>query len=299
MSTQFPKPPFGPDYREEDLPVDANAGMQEDSDEGQEEDVNDSISPEQEPLDSDRLERLLFNIYDHIQKRERTVREVHLRQWKYNQLLWQGIQPFWDATIGDWNSINQYAGVELPDGIIIDPSITSKTINIIRPYGESIAGAITTTLPKNKYFPADADKAEDIQTAKAYSIIEKKIASDNPMEYKLLEAVLNWWKYGYVAAHNFSHSDKSYGSYKKTVQEPKDVELIVSQCPQCGTEVSEIEEKPQDYTRDMLTTPDILEDPLTNSREEAQEDKGENQPIPCPNCNEEIIPMKVNVGTVK
>src|SRR5258706_10827659 len=155
-------------------------------------------------LTDEELRDALLSILNIIDKEEAPSRELLVRQWKYYSLLWEGIQPiFWNAMDKQWQLIDKV--MRLPNNIVIDPMTFNKSINILRAYGESIAGAVTPGLPKVNYYPDNADQIDDVKTSKAYSKTERIIAEHNSMELGLLKAAMTLWQFGFVAAHNHSH----------------------------------------------------------------------------------------------
>src|SRR6185436_15840949 len=180
-----------------------------------------AVDPEGEPEEGEaslgypeEVVNLLKTIFRRIETQEMPTREILLRQWKLYQLLWQGIQSVaWSSVANEWQVLD--AAAPLPADITIDPSIYNKVVNIIRPYGESIAGALSTGLPTVRYFPYNADDPADISTAKTYSKLEKLIASHNKMELLLLQTLIYIWKFGFAAAYNYDHESPEYGTISK------------------------------------------------------------------------------------
>lgn len=217
----------------------------------------------------EKLRNNLLGILNTIEKEEQPSRELLVRTWKYYDLLWNGVQPiFWNAADKEWQLINKV--VKLPNNVIIDPSALTKSINIVRPYGESIAGAVTTGLPKVNYFPENADNVDDIKTAKAYSKIERIIAEHNEMENKLLGAAMTLWKFGMVAAYNYPHEDKKYGVTKKPVMGDVSYTNTDYTCPNCAETMKSTRGK-TDFSTDI----DISKDEI----------------LSCVSCNQSVIPI--------
>lgn len=254
----------------------------------------------------EQTKKYLLNIFNRIQQNESTSREQLVRELKYYSLLYQGLQPFWNTQISNWDSIDKFAGSRLPDGTIIDANITSKVINIIRPYGEAIASAMASGTPKVNYYPEDADRPEDIKTAKVYTAIEKRIASYNTVDLKLLKAILTWWKYGLVAAHVYNHTDYCYGNYK--VPQTKEVEVNTYQntCPECGSPMGEEYDEEKELSKQVaLTDSEILEEDISKDNEEenlepspgTNPQMGMSQQI-CPTCQSQVQPQQNLTGRI-
>ena len=124
------------------------------------------IAQDETPLEEitpDEIARDITTIVDDIDKQERPTRDIMLRLWKYLELLWVGSgNYYWDHSIGNWRSITQADIASLADDVDLDPTLVNKVINLIRPYGESLAGVLTTGTPKVIYYPDDADNELDI-----------------------------------------------------------------------------------------------------------------------------------------
>lgn len=214
--------------------------------------------------DSEEVKDLLLTIFNLIETQERPTRELLMRNWKLNQLLWQGIQSVaWSSVANEWQILD--AATPLPFDITIDPSIYNKVVNILRPYGESIAGALSTGLPTVKYFPYNADDPSDINTAKTFSKIEKLIASHNKIELLLLQTLIYLYKFGFAAAYNYPHQAKEYGTVEKEEEELRDFNTKDTFCVACGEKVdSEKYELPQDFSKKVeATISEMLPDKLS------------------------------------
>lgn len=247
------------------------------------------------------------NIVRQIDKQERPTRETLIRQWKYLDLLWSGITNFY------WNAgVQRYAPITADDlsalsaTLDVDPTLLNKTINMIRPYGESILGALSTALPRNKYYPADADSIDDIQTAKAYTNIEEKIVLDNFMKLKLVQMIVAILNGGFFAIHNYSHSHERYGVVNKDTFADKEFIITTAVCPECGLELSRTESSSPE---DTAAGTDIGLNETINENPEA-EAPGMELPTPnlgnqlpggvnCPQCSQQVIPFLENTPEIR
>lgn len=228
-----------------------------------------------------------LTIFRDIDKQERPSREPLVKLWKYMDLLWHGIAySFWNASSSQWQSGSSVPLIKLedmPDGI--DPDIFNKTLNIIRPYGEYIAGALTTSIPRVKYFPEDADNPSDIQTAKAYSNVEKVIASQNYIKLKLIRSIVLLWNQGMAAIYNYSHANQKYGTVSKDVFSKRMMARETASCSLCGIPIGE-KEYPIDNAEGVSkSSKETLElQPLGSSP------PGAPSGTICPNCQGSMIP---------
>jgi len=224
---------------------------------------NDDV--EIDPSQDEAVKGLLLNLLRKIETSELPTREILLRQWKLNELLWQGIQSVaWSSVANEWQILD--SATQLPQDITIDPSIFNKVVNIIRPYGESIAGALATGIPSVRYFPYNADDPADITTAKTFSKIEKLIGNHNKVELLLLKALIYQYKYGFAAAYNYEHQSEEYGTVEKQETELRDFNVKEDFCTNCGTPInSEEYECPKDFNEGVEAslgeeTPESLEE---------------------------------------
>lgn len=211
---------------------------------------------EGELLNDEELRDALISIFNIIEKEEQPARENLVKTWKYYDLLWEGIQPiFWNAVDREWQLIDKM--IKLPNNIVIDPLTFNKSLNIIRSYGESISGAITTGLPKVNYFPDNADQIDDIKTSKAYSKIERIIAEHNMMELGLLKLAMTYWRFGFVAVYNYSHESEDYGIDEKPITEEVPYVNIEKLCPNCAGQLGSEQVTPEEYKVKMDSKTDL------------------------------------------
>lgn len=220
------------------LPPEVSIPQSEESLEFQQEEFNPSIKNSQDnPVDDDPIVVAFKTLRDKIETQEKPVREVMIRQWKLQQLFWQGFQrPFWNSLTGMWGSIQQ---TDLPSDIDVDLNDYGKTINIYRAYGQAIAGALTTAAPGVKFFPKDADKINDIFKAKGYSKLSEFIANYNQIVNKLTEAIVISYNQGLFAFYNYNHTSEKYGIAMMEKEIQVENAYQVSSCPSCGLTVNE------------------------------------------------------------
>jgi len=239
--------------------------------------------------ESDKIKNLLLTIFRKIETQEMPTRELLLRNWKLNQLLWQGIQSVaWSSIANEWQVLD--AAAPLPADITIDPSIYNKVINIIRPYGESIAGALSTGLPTVRYFPYNAEDPADINTAKTFSKIEKLIASHNKMELLLLQTLIYLYKFGFAAAYNYSHESEEYGTVSKEEEELRPFNVETTTCSNCGGVSNEAKyEVPKDFGENVEET---ISEMLPDNLDEVKE------PVSCSQC-QQIVPTQLQSSMVQ
>jgi ssDNA-binding Zn-finger/Zn-ribbon topoisomerase 1 len=233
------------------------------------------------------------NIIRQIDIQERPTRESQIRMWKYLDLLWSGITNFyWNAGVQRYSPITADDLVNLSSSLDIDPTLLNKTINMIRPYGESIVGALTTAVPRNKYYPSDAESVDDINTSKAYTNIEQKIVLDNQMKLKIIQMIVNMLNGGFFALHNYPHSHERYGTISKEEMGEKNFRITNATCPECGDLISSSEEEvDEEEGIDTAAGTDIGLDETINEAPEGQEIVNPPPSSICPSCQTPIDPI--------
>ena len=247
-------------------------------------------------------------IVTEIDKQERTTRNRMLRLWKYMELLWGGAGNFyWDQVSGQWRAITQEDITLLAAENDIDPSLLNKTVNMIRPYGESLAGVLTTGLPRVRYFPEDADNDLDIQASKAYSNVEERINNDNFMNLKLIEILIKMWNGGFAAAYNYKHTDKKYGTVTEGIFEPRPFTQTSSICIQCGNETlgeptpvpPTPTPNPENEEREISSDTELSQVEQLESIKLEESQPPETSPMPCPNCMDITNHLQSNINTTQ
>ena len=271
---------------------------------------DDNINNPQELLEKakEEAEGLVINIVSQIDRQERPTREILIKIWKYLDLLWTGIANFyWNSTTNQWKPITYDDVRHLSENSDIDPTLLNKTINMLRPYGESIIGALTVTNPRNKYFPADADSIDDINTARAYINIEQKIALDNEIKTKMVQMIMNLLVGGFFGVYNYSHASEDFGTVSQPTYENKKFRIDTFTCSECGAEIS------QDKTEDTNDTAknaevgmeETINEPLEENDDQPNldqvikeqienitgEEQDQQESMLCPSCGLNAPPM--------
>lgn len=245
----------------------------------------------------------IINIVREIDKQERPTREIQIKIWKYLDLLWTGIANFyWNSQTNQWSPITYDDLRHLSETADVDPTLMNKTVNMLRPYGESIVGVLTTTLPRNKYYPADADCIDDINTAKAYVNIERKISRDNEMKTKIVQMIVQLLIGGFFGIYNYSHSSHKYGTVVDQTMKEESLRITSYECPECGYEIvgnqkdlssldqSEGVEQGLDET---INEPFEEQEEQDEQEDQQEYDQLEQQvmAVSCPNCQSLVQPM--------
>ena len=212
----------------------------------------------------EHLAKALVEIVNICEKEDLNVRRSKLREWKENELYWRGIAAFYDDVAHDWRvpSETDLSAAGLPT------DVSNRIYNVIKPYGESIVAALSSSFPTLAYFPDDADVEEDIQTANAASKVQKLLIRRNKAKLIFMKAIWLLYKEGVVAGRNYSHQSSKYGTYEEDKVEERQKQTHILTCVECNQSA-----------------------PFPEIPPEVQN----GQPVPCPACGKQMIP---DVNTV-
>jgi hypothetical protein len=193
FQTGFPNPPL--EEFEGEIPL-----------EEEEEEVEEAFS-----LDDEEEKKLLVDTRNKYFSEDQGFRQRHLRKLKKADLYWEGEQRiFWDDSSEDYRSINTLSLTEWDQYGL---SAFDRVINIYRPLGESVIAALTIELPNVKFFPNDADNPNDVQKARAHSLIVDLLQRHTKAPLLLIKALTVAYNQGMIAAYCYLHQDAKYGSY--------------------------------------------------------------------------------------
>ena len=205
-------------------------------------DPDQAIKAEGPEENDEDLDQLIVDIGEDFDEDDRQFRENQLIELKKNTLYWDGAQRlFWDSNAGTWIDAN---GLHTPaqKGKYGDDltGASDRVINIYRPHGESIIAAMSVGTPIVEFFPEDADNANDITTAKAYSKIAELLQKRHDANLLFVKALYTFYNQGIVFAYNYTHKDGRYGTYEKTT-ETTERQVIQTPNPLTG-EMVDVEE---------------------------------------------------------
>lgn len=155
----------------------------------------------------------------------------HLHYWNNLQYL------AWDEVAHDWRTPEQL--LETDPQSDINPADYAKIVNVYKAHGEILIGALTGGLPSVRFFPNDADEAEDISTAKAFTKLAEMLAKYNQAKLLLMKAIFILYNQGMLACYNENKSDYRFGSIKFPEYGDVDVPETKSYCPNCGEELGQ------------------------------------------------------------
>jgi hypothetical protein len=278
------------------------------------------IEQENEPEDPYKdIGPIITGLCFELDRQERPVREVLIKTWKYLELLWTGIANFyWNSTTNQWQPITYDDIRHLSDSSDLDPTLLNKTVNMLRPYGESIIGVLTTDTPRVKFFPENADNVDDINTAKAYSNIERKVQQDVFIKQKIAKIIKYLLTGGAAFGYNYSHTSEKYGTVNEPQYGTRKFRIETYTCSECGGEItsnrteipdpevgsetldisrgveqglSEAINEPLDDEKELQEQPLQAQNLLHEQSETPEEEAAEIDSLTCPYCQTLAPPM--------
>ena len=166
------------------------------------------------------------------EEEDKELREDKLERYRYLSLLWEGFTNIY------WNDRNSDFSV-FTDADLEEGEDLPKTINIYRPYGESIIAALSTLVPGITFYPDDAEVPEDINTADAYGRIAKLITRHNKGKLVFIKALMIMYNQGLICGYNYLRPDPKSGSIRTYTLEIQEQQIPNVVCPNCGFEMEQ------------------------------------------------------------
>jgi len=213
-------PNLNPDMEIGDMPGQEQAG-------GGEVNEEDSNNDELTGIPKDLVDAIL-TCTKYYEDEDKEAREQMNAFYRKAELYWQGLQRiFYDFQATDWKRLDNHDEY--------DPDMYDKIINIYRAHGESLISALSVKLPNTIFYPDDADVAEDIETAKAYSKIQELIQKHNDGILVFIRALFYLYNHGIAFAHIFNRASSEYGTVEvpRYSEMPTTIRSHTAVCPQC------------------------------------------------------------------
>jgi hypothetical protein len=190
-----------------------------------------------------------------LEKDDQYIRERNIRTWKKAEEYWRLNQYiYWSEVALDYRNITNF---QEPTGNDDDnESVPPKTFAIYRAYGESVIAAMAATIPSVLFFPDDADNPDDINTAKAYSLISELIQKHSRAPLLFIHILTLLYNQGLVATYTSWDDDEKYGSVKIPNFTNEQVKMQEIVCPQCQSILANSpiqDESSQENADDQLT----------------------------------------------
>ena len=226
--------------------------------------------PEEKPIyDTDEAHSIL-NLVKDLDRAEEFVRLSEVRKYRRNHHYWNGYQYLaWDELANDWKTPADIIAEDPQSDI--DPSIYAKVVNVYKAHGEIFIGALTAGLPRVRFFPADADDADDVTAAKAKSRVAELIQRQNKAHLLLMKSLFLLYNEGSVACYNENKTDFRFGKTKVTDYQDVNVTNRTYSCPACGAPLDDPSLPAQVREGDPVPPPDQI-------------------PVTCPNCQSLVTP---------
>jgi hypothetical protein len=183
---------------------------------------------------SDELQTAVKACVTMLERDDQYIRERNIRTWKKAEEYWRLNQYiYWSEVALDYRNIMNF---QEPSGNDDDnESVPPKTFAIYRAYGESVIAAMAATIPSVLFFPDDADNPDDINTAKAYSLISELIQKHSRAPLLFIHILTLLYNQGLVACYTSWDDDDKYGVIQipKFTNEKVKMQEVV--CPKCNS----------------------------------------------------------------
>lgn len=245
MSEILPPLPLEEELVEEAMPsLEEEMSALEETENTQEEE--DEITGDEDPADviekatglTSDLQDLIKQAGDDLLKPENDLRTRLLTIIKRNELYWDGKQRLiFDGEVSSYKTPQEFTAQELAE-FEIDPVTLNGIINITKAHGESVIGAMSTGTPRTRFFPKNANKAEDILESRARTKLAECIEDENDADGLIVSSLSILMKQHFVAAHIFNAEDSKFGTYEKRGVEETVVQEERDFCPDCASDVT-------------------------------------------------------------
>lgn len=235
----------------------------------------DNLAQSNDPLEGkEELQRALISLYAKNKAEDRYARLVEVKDVKQAEFYWTGRQYLWWSSQDQrWNLPTQQAA-NYGDLNIDDMPRFEFVTNIYQARGLMFVGVVAATVPRNRFFPTDADDENDIETAEGRTKLTRLIERWNPTQKLLQQEAYHAYTGGFIALWTrYVENGEKYGvdSVNLLSQGSEKVAATIS-CPNCGWSA------PADEAEPPIPCPQCSE-PLT------EENIGEEEPIPVPEEN--------------
>ena len=142
-----------------------------------------------DPLEgNEELQKALYSLYLKCVSEDRYPRLVEVKDVKQAELYWGGHQyTWWSSQDKSWQLPNQAQAVNYGDLNLDDMPRFEFVTNIYQARGLMVIGAVAGAPPRVRFFPVDADSAEDLETADGRTKLARLIHRWNPVQPMLQE----------------------------------------------------------------------------------------------------------------
>jgi hypothetical protein len=215
---------------------------------------------EEDDILAPELRQALDSIILQIDSRDQFARDRLMKIYKRNEYFWEGLQNIYFSEVAhDWRFISNAEGDDYDYAEEAD--IENKIVNVYKAHGEVIISAISQSLPATRFYPNDADQAQDIYTAQAFSRLAELIRKHNKAPFLFMKAIGLLYNQGVICAYTFNDQNSKYGT--ETVQHFRQGVLKnkVGYCPECGENLA-VQPMNTAELADQLGGPPIEEMPV-------------------------------------
>jgi hypothetical protein len=193
--------------------------------------------PKQATAIPDNWKAPLSTLLSLCEREDEAVHYAWVRKAKRLELYFNNIVTlFWDNLTNDW-AIPDWDDKEAE-------GIPPRIINIYRPHGESIIAALTVGVPSVLFFPSDADNADDIDKAEAFSSLAKIVQKHNKAKLLYIKILSILFNQGTPFVYSYSKKDRKFGFYQVEETSLEDQTSYNHSCPVCGYDFGEGGEEP-------------------------------------------------------
>lgn len=154
-----------------------------------------------DPLEGQEdLQKELYSLYLKCVSEDRYPRLVEVKDVKKAEFYWGGRQyVWWSNQDKKWQLPSQAQAVNYDDLNLNDMPRFEFVTNIYQARGLMVIGAVAGAPPRIRFFPADADNPDDLETADGRTKLARLIQRWNPVQKMLQEEVYHAWTGGFIA----------------------------------------------------------------------------------------------------
>ena len=168
------------------------------------------------------LQKQLYDLYVACCAEDRYPRLIEIMDAQQAHMYWRGLQYMWwsgreecwNLPSGDTQGLSAMGSTDVDDM----PRYEFVT-NIYQAFGLSLIAAVGQAPPRTRWFPEDAEKPEDIETAEGYTKLSKIIERWNPLQVQMQDEIFYLFTTGVVVGWSRYISSDKFGS-----EEVEDIE---------------------------------------------------------------------------
>ncbi len=248
---------------------------------------------------TEEQKKLILQLFDEARRESEQFRRYLIPVWRRNEAFWNNIQRAVETEDGK-NFTTTVADIARIADLPVDSiELYERIINIYRAHGESFISALSANLPNAVYSPDDADNANDISTAKAYSKITSLIQIKEEAPLKYIKLLYHLYNHGLGYIYDTLHQDKKYGVKKTPVIDYKTKISTIQVCPDCGEPREPLAESgmgsPDQMMAEPLPQPEMQMDPQQMMMPGMEEQQPPIDPNACPICGSTNPPVDEEV----